>query len=222
MTMTRWLILTAFALALVPAAANASGISGQYLEARTTDVYTGPCFANSDMNLTGRNAVLAWHVDKGALDGVSLEGLGVVAVVQASDTLGLEQTGSAKAVLIVDARADAAQRAALVQLAKREAGDLVRNVVSVETAPIEMKVGGCSEGGCARLKAGSARVETRCLDHRHDKVCGNETNFYPPLSEGVTAKAAVALEHSFTGKGLRETYRDTGRRGAYVGSFEIR
>jgi hypothetical protein len=219
--MTRWLILAALALAFAAAPAKAAGLSGSYLEARTADVYTGPCFANSDMNLTGREAILAWKVDKGSLDNVALDGLSVVAVVAASDTLGLKQTGSARAVLIVDSRADDAQRDALVRLAKHQGGDLVRNVVAVRTSAIDLKVGGCSDGGCARLRAGDARVETRCIDHEHDKVCGNESAFYPPLTPAVNVKAAVVTEHRFTGKGLSETWQDDNRRGAYVGSFEI-
>ena len=220
--MTRWLILAALALAFVAAPAKAAGLSGSYLEARTTDVYTGPCFANSDMNLTGRQAVLAWKVEKGSLDNVSLDGLSVVAVVAARDTLGLGQTGAARAVLIVDSKADDAQREALIRLAKRQGGDLVRHVVAVRTSPIDLTVGGCTEGGCARLRAGEARVETRCLDMEHDKVCGNESAFYPPLTPGVKVKAAVATEHRFTGTGLSATWEDDNRRGAYVGSFEIR
>jgi len=218
--MTRWLLPTVAAL-LVAAAAHADTLTGRYVEARTTDVYTGPCFANSDMNLTGREAVLAWKVDRGSLDNVALDGLSVVAVVAASDTLGLKQTGSARALLIVDSKADDAQRDALVRLAKQQGGDLVRNVVAVRTSAIDLKVGGCSDGGCARLRAGDARVETRCLDHEHDKVCGNESAFYPPLTPDVNVKAAVVTEHRFTGKGLSETWQDDNRRGAYVGSFEI-
>ena len=42
---------------------------------------------------------------------------------------------------------------------------------------------------------------------------------YPPLAKGVSARAAMAAEHSFTGKGLNETWNDAGRRGAFVGSF---
>ncbi len=220
--MTRWFFLAALAVAFVAAPAHAAGLTGRYLEARTTDVYTGPCFANSDMNLTGKQGILAWKVDKGSLDNVALDGLGVVAVVVARDTLGLKQTGTARSVLIVDERADAAQRDALVRLAKHEAGDLLRNVVAVESAPVALDVCTCKEGGCATLKAGAARVETRCLDHAHDKVCGNETNFYPPLAADVDAQAAVVTEHSFTGKGLRETWKDDYRRGAYVGHFAIR
>jgi len=39
-------------------------------------------------------------------------------------------------------------------------------------------------------------------------VCGNESAFYPPLSKGVQATAAMAVEHSFTGKAFNETWTD--------------
>src|SRR5262249_46302206 len=149
---------------------------------------------------------MAWKIDKGTLDNIRLDGLTVVAVVSASDTLGLEQTGPSKSVLIVDDRADAVQRAALIRLAKHEAGDLVGKVIDVRSTKVDFDISTCKEGGCARLAAGNARVETRCLDGHHDKVCGNESEFYPPLSKGVKASAAVAVEHSFNGKGFNETW----------------
>jgi hypothetical protein len=193
-------------------------IKGQYLEARTCDVWTGPCFANAEMNWGGKNAVLAWKVDQGSVRDIRLDGLCVVAIISASDTLGLEQTGPSKAVLIVDRRANAGQREALVELAKRQAGGLAGKVISVESAKVDFQISKCDEGGCGFLDAGKARVETRCLDH-HDKVCGNETAFYPPLAKDVSAKAAVAVEHSYTGAGLGKTWTESGRRGAYIGSF---
>src|SRR5438105_13002179 len=115
--MARWLPFAALALILMAVPVQAAGLTGQYLEARTCDVWTGPCFANAEMNLGGKQAVLAWKVEEGALGGVRLDGLGVVAVVVSSDTLGLEQTGPAKAVLLVDRKANAEQRQALVRLA---------------------------------------------------------------------------------------------------------
>jgi hypothetical protein len=219
--MHRWLGLAAVALILVAAPVRAGSISGQYLEARTCDVWTGPCFANAEMNLDGKHAILAWKVDRGQFDRVRLDGLSVVAVVAASDTLGLKQTGPARAVLIVDSRASAAQREALIELARKQGGELVRKVVRVETAPVDFNLGACKEGGCAVLRAGDARIQTRCIDGHHDKVCGNEKEFYPPLSKDVKARAAVAVEDSFQGQGFNETWKDAERRGAYVGSFEL-
>src|SRR4051794_14336283 len=114
--MFRRLTLAALALALVPSALLADDgpirVRGQYVEARTCDVWTGPCFANADFNLGGKNAVMAWRVEKGSADGVSLDGLGIVAIISAQNTLGLEQSGPAKCVLIIDKRADDAQRVA--------------------------------------------------------------------------------------------------------------
>jgi hypothetical protein len=220
--MYRWLAFAALAILIAAAPLSAAGITGHYAEARTCDVWTGPCFANAEMNLSGKQAVMAWKVDKGALDNVRLDGLGVVAVVVASDTLGLKQTGSARAVLIVDSKADAVQRKALIRLAHEQAGDLVRNVVAVQTAPVDLTLCECKDNVCARLRAGDARLETRCLDDKHDKVCGNESAFYPPLAKSVKAKPALAVEHGYTGKGFNETWTEGDRRGAYVGSFEIR
>jgi hypothetical protein len=219
--MFRFLFVAALAL-VITAPVSAAGISGKYIEARTCDVYTGACFANADTSLTGKHAVMAWQIDKGTAGDVRLDGLGVVAVIQASDTLGLKQTSTGKALLIVDNKANAAQRAALIALAKRQGGELLSNVIAVQTAPVSLTMCECKEGVCAVMEAGTARIETRCIDRVHDRGCGSESDFYPPLSRSVKARAAVAVEHSFTGKGFNETWKDAERRGAYVGSFEVR
>ncbi|HLV96490.1 MAG TPA: hypothetical protein VKS44_14965, partial [Candidatus Acidoferrales bacterium] len=79
---TKAMILAAAVLMALPMIARAgqsapAGISGDYAEFRNADVYTGPCFANSEMNLAGDNAVLAWHVRNGAWSGVPLADLSV-------------------------------------------------------------------------------------------------------------------------------------------------
>jgi hypothetical protein len=216
------LALAAVALVAVAAPVSAAGITGQYLEARTCEVFTGPCFANADTSLTGKHGLMAWKVEQGEIDGVTLDGLSVVAIVAASDTLGQRQTGAGKAVLIVDSKASEAQREALVRLAKKQGGDLVKNVIAVQSAPISLDTCECKGEGCAKLNAGKAHLETRCIDGKHDKTCGNEWAMYPPLAKNVKARAAVAVEHSFSGKELNETWNDGERRGAYLGSFEVK
>ncbi|HWG41566.1 MAG TPA: DUF1326 domain-containing protein [Gemmataceae bacterium] len=220
--MKRTLALSAFALLFAVAPLSAAGLTGQYIEARTTDVWTGPCFANADVNIGGKHAIMAWKIDKGAFNKVNLDGLGVVAVVAASDTLGTKQTGPAKAVLIVDERATTPQHDALVQLAKKQGGTLLGNVVAVKSARVDLAVCNCEEGGCGTLTAGDARIETRCLDHKHDKVCGNESAFFPPLARDLKVQPALAVENTYTGKGVDSTWKDSGRRSAYLGTFAIR
>src|ERR1700722_11067045 len=100
--------------ALLSTEASAT-VRGQYVEARTCDVFAGSCCANADTGLTGKNAVLMWKVKSGTVAGTKIDGLGVVAVVSVSETLGLKQTGPGRAVIIVDKRATSAQRGALVK-----------------------------------------------------------------------------------------------------------
>jgi hypothetical protein len=206
-------------LAIAPVSA---AVTGHYVESRTCDVWTGPCFANADFNLTGKNAVMAWRVEKGNFNNVSLDGMGVAAVVSASDTLGLQQNGQSKVVLLVDQRASAAQREALIRMAQQQGGKLLANIVAVRAVPFDLSICECDGGGCAIVDAGGAFIKTRCLAGEHDKVCGNESAYYPPLAAGVDVRPAAATDHGYRGVGLPETWREHDRRGAYVGSFQIR
>src|SRR5262245_13719749 len=111
--------LTALALAAATALVAKQGslpLSGNYIEVRSCDVYTGACIANSEVNLGGKEGMLVWTVQQGEWNGVSLAGLNVIAVVQSENTLRdvrYEQY-QGKAILIVDARATGAQQNALV------------------------------------------------------------------------------------------------------------
>src|SRR5262245_12901107 len=109
-------LILAIGLAAVRATSvSAQTIQGHYIEARTCDVYTGPCFANAEFGLTGDQAILAWKIESGSWRGVDLSGLSIVAAVKAGSTLGDEFTNPypAKAVVIVDERASSEQRESL-------------------------------------------------------------------------------------------------------------
>jgi hypothetical protein len=174
------------------------------------------------MNLVGDQAILAWRVSKGSWEGVSLDGLSVVGVVKANATLGdqFNNPYPAKAVMIVDARASADQRKALLGFAQTMAGELLKNVIRVEIAPIEMEVS--HEGGHygkTVVRAGDiAGIETRSINGK-DHLCGNEEVYYQPLASLSHAMPAVAELDQFKGKGLGVVWTSSGRRSAFVGSF---
>src|SRR5947208_17129676 len=73
---------------LISAPAFAGQIYGDYVETRSADIYTGPCFGNAEVGLVGDQATLAWRIRKGEWKGVSLGGLSRVAVAKASGALG--------------------------------------------------------------------------------------------------------------------------------------
>lgn len=216
--------LIAGLLVLMGSTVQASAaIKGDYLEVRSADVYTGPCFANSEVGLTGDEAILAWRIDEGNWKGTSLNGLGVVAVVKANATLGdpYHSPYPAQSVLILDERATGAQRQALEEFARSEAGRLLANVVRVESAPIQLEVGQGAEHGSAKLVAGRfARIETRSLCSGDD-LCGNEFVYYPPLVQVAHAMPAFTLRDSFQGQGLNVVWNHIGKRSAFVGTFSL-
>jgi hypothetical protein len=199
-------------------------ISGHYAEFRTADVYTGPCFANGEVNLTGHEAVLAWQIEKGAWNGVPLDGLSVVAVVRASATLGdpFSDPLPARTAFLVDARATEAQRLALIHFAQAQTGGLLNDVVAVDAVPIQfaMDVGG--HHGYLTLEAGElVRLSTRALNST-DHLCTNEEVYYPPLAANLHhAMPVVAMQGAYRGNHLGVTWQESGRRGAFVASFAL-
>jgi len=204
------------------ATSNAQSISGDYIETRSADVWTGPCVANGEMNLAGDQAILAWRVNKGEWKGVSLAGLSVVAVVKANATLGDEYNNPypAKAVMIVDEKACDDQQKALVEFAQSMAGELLTNVVRVEVAPIKVEVNGAGGHYATTLvRAGKiAGIQTRAINPK-DHLCGNEDIFYRPLAEMTHSMPAVADLDQFEGSGLDVSWTVHGKRSAFVGTF---
>lgn len=230
---TRIILLAAgLLLAGAPLCLAGPSVTGDYLEARTSDIYTGHCFANAEVNLAGREAVFAWKVREGAWQGVPVDGLSVVAVVRAAATLGDPAASPlpARSVLLVDAKATSAQRAALVGFAREMAGDLLSDVVAIESAPIELAVekdsghaghhhDAAGLSAAARLKAGeNVELSTRAMNHG-DHICGNEEIYYPPLTATTAAVPAVTVTHAFRGHELGKTWSSPGKRSAFVGRF---
>lgn len=222
-TMRKKLALASALAFLVGGAAIASQIRGDYIETRSADVYTGQCFANGEMNLTGNEALLAWQVKGGSWAGVDLTGLVVAGAVRANATLGdpYANPWPAKSVVLVDERATAPQREALVAFAKAMGGELLENVVAIESAPMAMSV---ERHGAHPVRAsfratGLAAIETRAIGDK-DHLCGNEYTFYPPLTETEHAMPAVALRDEYQGAGLGVSWSSRDKRSAFVGSFE--
>ncbi len=220
--MRRSLLLAFAGISLFATTLAAQQIQGDYMESRSADVYTGQCFANGEVNLTGREAIMAWKVDHGTWDGVKLDGLSIAAAVRANATLGdpYADPYPAKAVLLVDDHASLQQKRALISLAKHYAGRLLDNVVEVKSEPVMMETPqDHHQHGPARMMAGSlASISTRPINDT-DHLCGNEVTFYPPLVKLDHSVPAVALTDRYVGPGLDTDWTLHDKRSAFVGRF---
>lgn len=212
-----------------------AAIQGNYLEARTADIYTGPCFSNSEVYLTGDQAVMAWQVTAGSWRGVDLSGLGIAAAIQGSNTFSEDTPEQAKSVLIVDKDATPEQRTALIDFAKSMASGRLAQVVAIKESVFCMTLeshqgeeasashagahGSMPKAPAALFWApGIAEINSRPLGDG-DHYCGNEDVAYAPLSKDVSVKPAYTVAHSFRGKDLGTTWDDARCRGTFAGTF---
>ena len=210
-------------LATAPTATAADGavrVSGDYVEARTAEVFTGGCIMNSQAETMGKQAVLAWRVEEGAVDGVDLAGLSVVAALSGNHNLGIREMGGAsptdvKALYYVDQRATDGQREALLAMAREATGDLAIRVVGVQAVPIAFS----RTAHATEVTAGDALLRVDAHVH-HDPNCGAML-WFRPLSKGADAEVGLTRAQAFSGEALGSRWRQADRKSAFVGTFSF-
>ena len=200
-------------------AAGSSGtISGEYVEARTAEVFAGGCVMNSEAETVGRQAVMAWKIDRGSYQGVSLDGLAVVAALNGDRNLGMREMGgeapqNVRAALVVDARATDAQRDALVAMARDLSKDVVQEIVSVTPAQITYR------GDTDRIAVSAPNVQlTVNKQLKHDPSCG-AMQWFRPLTTVRQGTLGVAEAHAFSGAALGTKWSDPNKRSAFFAKF---
>jgi hypothetical protein len=205
-------------LVAAPLLAGGKGtVSGAYVEARTAEVFTGGCIMNSEAETMGRQAVLAWKVDRGSFNGIALDGLSVVAALAGDRNLGMPEMGGeipeVKSALFVDERANAAQRLALVAMVHELSHGIVGTIVQVAPAPIAF----ADHGSEIAVSAPNVTLEVN-KHMTHDPTCGAQQWFHP-LSAVNEATIGVADQHLFTGSILGTKWSDPNKRSAFFGTF---
>ena len=118
-------------------------LEGRLLEVCNCNVLC-PCWIGEDPDNGTCDTIIAWRVDKGTVDGVSVGGNTIAAVAHVPGNI-LE--GNWTAAIFVDENASEEQEKALLKVYTGQAGGpvaelakLIGNVVSVERAPIKFTV----------------------------------------------------------------------------------
>ena len=204
----------------VLAASDPKGVAGDYVEVRTAQVFAGGCIMGSEGEAAGREAILAWRVSHGAVNGVSLDGLSVVAAASADNNLGTAALGGApatilKSVVLVDERANAAQRDALITMARSLAPSIVRSVVETRAVPISFE----RSGDNVTVRAAEASLDV-VTNVPHSPNCG-ALKWFEPLARTEGAEIGVTRSQEWTGTALGPRWKQVSddKRSSFVGKF---
>jgi len=213
-------VAAAFLLAGGSLSADDKGrITGEYVEARTAEVFAGGCIMNSEAETMGRQAVMAWRITSGAFDGVPLEGLTVAAAVAGDRNLGMREMGgeeptAVKAIITVDPRATAAQRDVLVRLVRELSGGLITHVVRVDVAPVRF----ATSQNYVEVSVPGSVLLTVNKEMTHDPSCG-AMQWFKPFTTLAHSAMGVAEAHAYSGQGLGTKWSAPNKRSAFFGTF---
>jgi hypothetical protein len=199
------------------AAGSRHSVTGTYVEARTAEVYAGGCVMSSEAGTVGKEAILAWKVDRGSIDGVPLDGLSIVAAVAGDRNLGIYELGGERAIsqtaVFVDQRATPAQRAALVKMAKNLSNGVLGTIVSVTPTPIRFTDSGHT------IDVATSEVALTVNKHMvHDPGCGAQQWFHP-LASLDNATMGHTERDSFSGAALCTKWSDPNKQSSFFGTF---
>ncbi len=214
-------VATALAVSAASLSADDKGrITGEYVEARTAEVFAGGCIMNSEAETLGRQAIMAWRITSGTFDDVAVDGLTVAAAVAGDRNLGMREMGgeeptAVKAIIIVDPRATVQQRDALVKLVGKLSNGLITDVVRVDVAPVKFAT---SQKYVEVSVPDNSILLTVNKEMKHDPSCG-AMQWFKPFTTLADAAMGVAEEHSFDGQGLNTTWSAPNKRSAFYGTF---
>lgn len=197
--------------------ARPATVTGTYVEARTAEVFAGACIMNGEAATGGREALLAWKVDRGQVNGVALDGLAVVAALAGDTNLGIHEIGGdstpARAAIYVDARANVAQRKALVAMVKSLSGGLIGSVVQETAAPIQFADNG------HHISVSTEAAKLTVNKHlNHEASCGNK-QWFSPLTKVDRAEMGTTDVNEFSAGVLSTKWSDPNKRSSFFGTF---
>ncbi len=212
-----WTVLVTLAISSIAIAAPTSDLEGVYVEARSAQVFIGGCIWNSEAMTIGREAVMAWRIDKGSIEGVDVAGLSIVAAIAGDENLAINPEAARRTVLFVDHHASNAQQEALADRYATDNARMFGQVIEVVAVPISFV--DTPEG--YRVNAGDqVELEAKALhvDHKGLNQCG-EAQWYEPFVALNDSTLGIAVEHSYQGKTLSTRWSDPDKQSAFFGRF---
>jgi hypothetical protein len=195
-----------------------STLTGDYVEVRTASVFAGACHYNAELVTTGRDAILAWNIERGEWKGEPLDGLHAIAIVSSEDNLAEKKTPH-RSELIIDSRANDAQARAMIDALKENYGPRsLGEVVTVRRAAIAFehinRTYVVSAGEIAKLN----------VEGMPNDECCKMPNlvWYEPLVSLFDRKVGYTRNAEYAGGGVGDSWQRGDENSAFYGRFFMR
>ncbi|MGX2030601.1 MULTISPECIES: DUF1326 domain-containing protein [Methylocaldum] len=191
---------------------NSWHLEGNYFEACNCETAC-PCVWFNPPSEGDCKLLVAWHIDKGRSEGVTLDGLNVVLACYAP---GHMKEGNWQAALYLDERADSAQSDALVRIFSGQSGGhpavlagFVGQVLGVKHVPMTYEALGKER---RLLMSDLAEVSIRAIDG----IAGGEATIAnPPLCVVPSHPSVVAKSGSYRYRDYGFDWEFSGRNGYF-------
>lgn len=125
--------------ALLDTSSTGTAPSGRYVEVRSASVYAGACHYNSEYVTQGREAVLAWRIERGSHAGIDLAGLAIAVAIRDDANLA-EPAQARRSIVYVPSSAAARERDALCAWLVGTHAALLGEVLEVAVAPLSVAI----------------------------------------------------------------------------------
>ena len=211
-------VLVSLLCALPLVADQALTVSGDYVEARSNEVYTCGCLYSGQMTTAGREAILAWRITRGVYDGTPLAGVKVAAVVVGDANLSAYD-GPRRTALYLDESASEAQLRAIVALWQREYSQALGKIAAVHRASISFT----QQGDAIHLSIPNlVDVQARTARLPEDAHPGSFL-WYQPFVPLRNSSLVTALNYEYSGVDFQHQWQDLMPSiNGYLGEFALK
>ncbi len=208
------LIVCLAALALT-SQAEKPAVQGDYVEVRTASVFAGACHFNGEVVTTGRDALMAWNVTSGSWNGINLNGVRAIAIVNSEENLANAQA-TRHTELILDQSANHDQKVAMLDALKSRYAATLGEIVSVRSAPITFK----HEGKTYDVSSANAAINVEAMPN---DLCCRMPNlvWYDPLVPLNQRKVGYTIKALYAGHTTGDPWQRADENSAFYGSFSF-
>jgi hypothetical protein len=189
-------------------------VSGDYVEARTASVFAGPCHYNGEVVTTGRDAVMAWSIERGIWKGVDLSHVTVAAAVSSEANLA-EATSPHRCELQIDPSASDTQVAAVVDWLKFNCGASIGMISSIRRGPVTFTKDGEHTVFAA---TGFASADVQSMPN-HECCKQPSLVWYKPLSPLPHRMVGYTVDAKYSAGTIGDQWDRSDENSAFYGHF---